>query len=96
MNAKLIELAERRKILVARAANQRAELSQAMAPWREALAVVDRSLVAVRYIRSYAALLVGVVAFVVPLLPWRMAKWLRRDGLAWRVAHAVKRILPGL
>jgi hypothetical protein len=49
----------------------------------------------VRYIRSYAALLVGVVAFVAPLLPWRMAKWLRRDGLAWRVAHAVKRILPG-
>ena len=96
MNAKLIELAERRKILVARAANQRAELSQALAPWREALAVVDRSLVAVRYIRSFAALLVGVAAFVVPLLPWRMAKWLRRDGLARRVALAVKRILPGL
>jgi hypothetical protein len=96
MNAKLTELAERRKILVARAANQRAELSQALAPWREALAVVDRSLVAVRYIRSFAALLVGVAAFVVPLLPWRMAKWLRRDGLAWRVALAVKRILPGL
>ena len=96
MNAKLIELAERRKILVARAATQRAELSQALAPWREALAVVDRGLVAVRYIRSYAALLVGVAAFVAPLRPWRMAKWLRRDGLAWRVARAVKRILPGL
>jgi hypothetical protein len=96
MNAKLIELAERRKILVARAATQRAELSQALAPWREALAVVDRGLVAVRYIRNYAALLVGVVAFVAPLLPRRMAKWLRRDGLAWRVALAVNRILPGL
>jgi len=96
MNTKLIELAERRKILVARAATQRAELSQALAPWREALGGVDRGLVAVRYIRSYVALLVGVVAFVVPLLPWRMAKWLRRDGPAWRVAHAVKRILPGL
>ena len=96
MNAKLIELAERQKILVAMAATQRAELSQALAPWREALAVVDRGLVGVRYVRSYAALLVGVVAFVVPLLPWRMAKWLRRDGLVWRVVHAVKRILPGL
>jgi hypothetical protein len=75
MNAKLIELAERRKFLVAMAATQRAELSQVLAPWREALAVVDRGLVAVRYIRSYAALLVGVVAFVVPLLPWRMVNW---------------------
>jgi len=96
MNAKLIELAERRKILVAMAATQRAELSQALAPWREALAVVDRGLVAVRYIRSYAALLVGLAAFVAPLRRWRWAKWLRRDGPAWRVALAVKRILPGL
>ena len=96
MNAKLIELAERRTILVARAATQRAELSQALAPWREALAVVDQGLVAVRYIRSHAALLVGVAAFVVPLRPWRMAKWLRRGWLVWRMALAVKRILPGL
>ncbi len=96
MNAKLMELAGRQTSLVARAATQRSELSQALAPWREALGGVDRGLVAVRYIRSYAALLVGVVAFVVPLLPWRMVKWLRRDGLVWRVAHAVKRILPGL
>ena len=95
MNAKLIELAERRKILVARAATQRTELSQALAPWREALAVVDRGWVAVRYIRSYAALLVELAAFVAPFGARRMTKWLRRDGLAWRVAHAVKRILPG-
>jgi hypothetical protein len=96
MNTKRIELAERRKILVAMAATQRAELSQALAPCREALAVVDRGLVAVRQIRTYAALLVELVAFVAPLRPLRMAKSLRRDGLAWRVAHAVKRILPGL
>ena len=42
-----------------------------------------------RYIRSYAALLVVAVAFVAPLRPWRMAKWLRRDGLAWRVALVI-------
>jgi len=95
MNAKLIELAERRKILVARAATQRAELSQALAPWREALAVVDRGLVAVRYIRSYAALLAGVAAFVAPLRPLRLARWLRRGWLVWSMARVVKRILPG-
>ena len=95
MNAKLIELAERRTTLVARAATQRAELSQALGPWSGPLAVVDEGWVAVRYIRNHAALLVGVVAFVAPLRPLRVATWLRRGWLMWRMAVAVKRILPG-
>jgi hypothetical protein len=95
MNAKLSELAERRTTLVARAATQRAELSQTLAPWRGSFAVVDEGLVAVRYIRNHAALLVGVVAFVVPLRPLRVARWLRRGWMMWRMAVAVKRFLPG-
>ena len=95
MNAKLIELAERRTTLVTRAATQRAELSQALAPWCGPLAVMDEGLVAVRYIRNHAALLVGLVAFVAPLRPLRLAKWLQRGWLVWRTAVAVKRILPG-
>ena len=95
MNAKLVELAERRTTLVARAATQRVELSQALAPWRGSLAVVDDGLVAVRYIRNHAALVVGIVAFVAPLRPTRLARWLRRGWLVWRTAVAVKRILPG-
>ena len=93
MNAKLIELVERRTTLVARAATQRAELSQALAPWRRPLAVVDQGWVAVRYIRNHAALLAGVAAFVVPLRPLRVARWLRRGWLVWRMALVVKRIL---
>lgn len=96
MNAKLIDLAERRKTLVARAATQRAELAQALAPWRGPLTVVDQGLGAVGYIRSHAALLAGVAAFVVPFGPWRVARWLRRGWLVWRMALAVKRILPRL
>jgi hypothetical protein len=95
MNAKLIRLAERRTTLVTRAATQRTELSQALAPWRGPLAMVDEGCVALRYIRNHAALLVGVVAFVAPLRPLRVAKWLRRGWLVWRMAVAVKRILPG-
>jgi hypothetical protein len=71
MNAKLIELGERRATLVARAATQRAELSQALAPWRRPLAVVDQGWGAVRNLRNQAALLAGVAAFVVPLRPLR-------------------------
>jgi len=96
MNAKLIELVERRTTLVARAATQRAELSQALAPWRGPLAVVDQGLVAVRYIRSHAALLAGVVAFMAPFRPWRVARWRRRGWLVWRMALTVKRILARL
>jgi hypothetical protein len=96
MNAKLIEFAKRRTTLVARAATQRAELSRNLAPWRGPLAVVDEGLVAVRYIRNHAALLVGVVAFVAPLRPLRLARWLQRGWLMWRIAVAMKRILPGL
>ena len=95
MNAKLMELAERRTTLVARAATQRMELSQTLAPWRGSLAMVDEGLVAVRCIRNHAALMLGVAAFVAPLGPSRVAKWLRRGSLVWRMAVAVKRILPG-
>ena len=94
MKAKLIELAEHRTALVARAATQRAELSHALAPWRVPLAVVDEGLVVARYIRNNAALLVGVVAFVAPLRPLRLARWLRRGWVLWRMAVAVKRIVP--
>ena len=95
MNEKLIEMAERRKTLVTRAATQRAELSQAFAPWRGAWAVADRCWVSVRYIRNHAALMAGVAAFVVPLRPLRGARWLRRGWLVWGMARVVKRILPG-
>jgi len=95
MNAKLIQLAERRTTLVARVAIQRVELSQTLAPWRGSFAVVDEGLVAVRYIRNHAALLVGVVAFVAPLRPLRLARWLRGVWLLWPMAVAMKRILPG-
>ena len=95
MNAKLIELVERRTTLVARAATERAELSQALAPWGRPLAVVDQGWVVVRTIRNHAALLAGVGAFVVPIRPLRMARWLRRGWLVWRMALVVKRILTG-
>jgi len=95
MNAKLIELGERRTTLVARAATQRAELSQALASWRRPLAVVDQGWVAVRYLRNHAALLAGVAAFVVPPRLLRGARWLRRGWLVWRMALVVKRVLRG-
>lgn len=97
MNAKLLELAQRRATLVARAAAQRATLSQAYAPWRGPLAIVDQGLVALRYIRGHPALLVGVVALMAVLRrPKRVAQWLERGWVAWGAVLAVKRGLSNL
>jgi hypothetical protein len=87
MNPKLIELADQRATLVARAAAQRAELSQALASWRRPLALADQGLAAARYLRSNPMLLGGVVAFLIALRPWRLVKWLPRGWLTWRLAR---------
>ena len=87
MNAKLIELADQRATLVARAAAQRSELSQALASWRRPLALADRGLAAARYLRSNPMLLGGVVTFLMALRPWRLVKWLPRGWLTWRLAR---------
>ncbi len=94
MTGKLIALAERRAGLVAKAANQRAELSGQLASWRSPLAIADQGLLMIRYIRKYAVLLVGIATFVTPLRVWRSAKWVQRGWLVWRLAKKVKKILP--
>jgi len=87
MNEKLIELAEQRAALVARAAAQRAELSQVLSSWRGPLNVVDQGWAAVRYLGSNPMVLGGVAAFLIALRPWRMVKWLPPGWLLWRVAR---------
>jgi hypothetical protein len=87
MNAKLIELAERRATLAAKAAAQRAELSQVLSSWRGPLTVVDQGWAAVRYLGSNPMVLGGVAAFLVALRPWRMVKWLPPSWLLWRIAR---------
>jgi hypothetical protein len=94
MNAKLIELAELRAELMARAAIQRAELRQELASWRSPFTMVDQGLQMVSYIRNHVLLVVGVATLIAPLRPWRAVKWLQRGWLLWRMAGVVKRILP--
>jgi hypothetical protein len=88
MNPKLIELAEQRAALVARAETQRAELSRVLASWAGPLGVVDRGWAATRYLGSNP----------IALRPWRFVKWLPPGWIMWRIVRmglGAKGILRG-
>jgi hypothetical protein len=98
MNEKLIELAEQRAALVAKAASQRTDLSQALSSWRRPLNFVDQGWATVRYLGSNPMVLGGVAAFLIALRPWRMVKWLPPGWLLWRfvrMALGARGILRG-
>ena len=90
MNQKLTQLAERRRRLVAQAATQRIVLAHDMEPWRARLALVDRGVNVVRYVRRHPALLVGAVLVLVALRPRHVVKWLQRGWLVWQVGRRLR------
>ena len=90
MNKKLIRLAERRERLVTRAAEQRVALAQNIEPYRVPLALADRGLYALRYLRSHPEWLVGVVVLLVALRPGRVGKWLGRGWVTWQMMYTLR------
>lgn len=96
MNAELIRLAERKASLVSKIGRQRTELAQVLAPWHEPLAIVDKGLLAVRYLKCHPVLLVGLAIVSVVLRPKFSARWFQRGWVVWKMALAVKRGLSGL
>ena len=92
MNRKLIRLAERRSLLIAQAAAQRDALATHMTPWRSRLALADKGIAAVRYLRSHPALIVGGALLVAALRPRRAGAgtWLQRGLLAWQIGRRLR------
>jgi hypothetical protein len=85
MNKKSIRLAERRSLLIAQAAAQRTALAHNLAPWRARLALADRGIAAVRYVRNRPGLLLAAALLVAALRPQRVGTWLQRGWLAWQI-----------
>ena len=96
MKTKLIELAERRAALVAKAAQQRTELSQAAAPWHGPLAVVDQGVKVAHYLKRHPVLLAGAAAALAIFRPRRSVRWLRHGWLVWTLALRARKILIGI
>ena len=90
MNQKLTRLAERRNQLIDRAAAQRSALAHNVEPLRARLALVDRGVNAVRYIRRHPALLAGAALLLVVLRPRHAVKWLQRGWLVWQVGRRLR------
>lgn len=91
MNRKLAQLAERRRLLVAQAAAQRAVLARDAAPLHARLALVDQGLAAFRYVARRPALIVGAALLLAALRPRRTGKWLQRGWLAWQFGRRLRR-----
>ncbi len=91
MNKKLARLAERRRLLVAQAAAQRTALAHTMEPWRARLALADRGIAALRYVRSHPALMVGAALLLAALRPRRVGTWLQRGWVMWQIGRSLRR-----
>ena len=93
MNAKLLQLAERRGVLIATAAAQRTDLTRAIAPLRGALMVLDQGGAALRFLGRHPVLLGAGVVCAVAWRPRRVAGWLRNGWLVWRMVEGIKKRL---
>lgn len=91
MNKKLLHLAERRSLLIKRAAAQRSALPYHLAPWRARLSWVDRGLAGVRYMGSHPIWVAGSALVLVAVLrPLRATKWLQRGWLVWQIGRRLR------
>lgn len=96
MNTELIRITERKALLVSKIGRQRTELAQVFEPWHEPLAIVDKGLLAIRYLKCHPLLLVGLAMVSVVLRPKISGIWFQRGWMVWKMALAVKRGLSGL
>jgi hypothetical protein len=84
VNSRLIQLRERRARLLERAARQREELAGCVAALGTPIAIADRGIAIVRYIRARPGLVTAAAAIVMVLRPRRSFGWARRGFALWQ------------
>jgi hypothetical protein len=90
MNLNLDRIAQRRSHLQEVAASQRAQLGQCVERLRAPLALVDRGVDAIRFLRRNPLLLGGASALFIALRRYRISKWLQRGWLAWQLVRRLR------
>lgn len=94
MNKKLSILAAHRQQLVAQAAAQREALVAHIEPWQTPLAIADKGLEAIRYVKRHPALMLGVVALFAILRRYPGGKWLQRGWAMYELTRNLSHLLP--
>lgn len=90
MNRRLQALAERRSVLLSRAAEQRRALARDVAPWQARLAVADQGIAVFRYL-SRRPLLIGLAALLlVAWRPRRVGSWLQGGWAVWQIGRKLR------
>lgn len=88
MNKKLRNLAERRESLVAEAAAQRLLMAQNIETWRKPLAIADRGVAAVSYIKSHPVLAASAsLGLLAVTRSSRAVQWFQRGWIVWQVVR---------
>ena len=87
MNKKQLRLGARREILVAQAAAQRIMLAKNLEPWRAPLALADRGLAILRFLKHHPAWIIGGVSLLAAFRPGHWGQWVRRGWMVWQITH---------
>ena len=87
------EIRTRRAQLMARAAVERERISVQLSAWEAPLALVDKSISAVRYARQHPEWIVAALVLFAVLRPKRALTWARNGLIAWRSLRWILRSL---
>lgn len=90
MNKRLVRVAERRALLLAKVAGQRETLARNVEVWGRPLSMVDRGLAAMRFVANHPAWIVGSVLAPTALQPGRMGSWLRRGAAVFQLVSRLR------
>ena len=90
MNHSSQKLEVRRQRLIAQAASQRMLLTKNTYAWRSPLAIADKGLSILRYIKHHPILVAGGGTTLLSIVnPNSISKWLRRSWLAWQLTKKI-------
>lgn len=98
MNRKIMQLAERRMLLIAKSSHQRQALADAFAPLHKPAGYVDRGINAVHTLAHHPVLLIAATAAIFLILPRTWLAPLLRNALplgASLISNSLFRKLPG-
>ena len=93
---RLSRIRAKRAQLLARAAVQRERISVQLQAWKTPLALVDKSIAAVRYLRRHPQWIVATALLIAIMRPRRSLALARNGLVAWRAWRWIAESLRGL